>query len=564
MGDMIVVKLVVCFLFSFTLWATPKAELMSNSFYDSYYLGEDDFKEFFGAVDPLRKWDHGERNFVEDLVHKSLIEDRIDQSLISMERWISKLPKASQCSNFNLNKNNEYIRYIYRLLAISYTFEGLKDYHKFLYRLNGDSDSCSLSWDHLFSKCSPKYSEMKKFRQRANVRRIYEVSYSKLKPISDDEIRFLLDSLKKKRKTVSNISHSRIISKCSSSSCADLSKEKLVKYLIGFCKDDIKFINKLCNENDDLFGASYIEEFKSILHNGHAFKNQKGASVCVERFSSEYQAKEGQYDFLNAIVPIVSYKLSQDDERYLQGSLFIPGSLKYFDDMGLKDFLFKAPKSTPIPVIVKAKPKPTKIPFKISKSTPIPVPTKIIIKKKNPPKIKVPKLAEFEKAVIRQRKSKDKFVEIDVDMSKLGSEYKFPPALFKSMNKPLLDFQSREALTDMKTYDKLGSKQEPVRLKFVKFLIDKKYHQGLYNIVSIIGDKFYTLNDFDNKKEPVFIKIYTSKKMNNEWQISILKSPTDAELKAMKVKKVEKKFNPYTFKIKKKKKKNKSYSPVLK
>src|SRR5690606_8220543 len=77
------------------------------------------------------------------------------------------LPNQSACPNSYMAENIDYIRYLYRLLTLSYVYESLKDYQETLYGLGQSSQTCSISYDVLFKKCAPKNDEMKKFVMRA-------------------------------------------------------------------------------------------------------------------------------------------------------------------------------------------------------------------------------------------------------------------------------------------------------------------------------------------------------------------------------------------------------------
>ena len=108
-------------------------------------------------------------------------------------------------------------------------------------------------------------------------------------------------------------------------------------------------------------------------------------------------------------------------------------------------------------------------------------------------------------------------------MAKLLEDYPISQKVLSKISKPLKVYQTRRALEDMKNFDNLGSKVQPLRLLFLKYLIDFEQHQGLYNIISVIGDSFYTLNDIEKKKSPVRIKLKNDESTNYMWQIYILR-----------------------------------------
>jgi len=69
----------------------------------------------------------------------------------------------------------------------------------------------------------------------------------------------------------------------------------------------------------------------------------------------------------------------------------------------------------------------------------------------------------------------------------------------------------------------LGAKEAPVGLVFLKFLIDTDNHQGLYNVVNVLGEKFYVNNDFESKTEPVLVELKNDKSTDNRWTFTLLK-----------------------------------------
>jgi hypothetical protein len=89
---------------------------------------------------------------------------------------------------------------------------------------------------------------------------------------------------------------------------------------------------------------------------------------------------------------------------------------------------------------------------------------------------------------------------------------------------PISKFQTRAALNDMKTYDNLGSINAPVGLIFLKYLIDTENHQGLFNITTVLGEKFYVVNDIEKKEKAVYIQLLNDSSTNNKWQITLIKA----------------------------------------
>ena len=57
---------------------------------------------------------------------------------------------------------------------------------------------------------------------------------------------------------------------------------------------------------------------------------------------------------------------------------------------------------------------------------------------------------------------------------------------------------------------------------FLKYLIDFDYHQGLWNILAILGDHFYVLNDIEKKSDPIKIHLSNDLSTNYGWQIEVV------------------------------------------
>jgi hypothetical protein len=84
---------------------------------------------------------------------------------------------------------------------------------------------------------------------------------------------------------------------------------------------------------------------------------------------------------------------------------------------------------------------------------------------------------------------------------------------------------TREALKEMMTYDKLGLKDGPVPLLFIKFMIDMQEHQGLWNLISVLGDKFYVSNEIDSTFAvvPELIHLVNNDSTGNQWTLFVIK-----------------------------------------
>ena len=504
----------------------------SNRYYNLVFLGEKDFDIYSGPSDPSLVYQehYADKKFLDQIYYDTFFDQSIEANIFEWEQlWEKDLPSMSYCPNVYLNEHIDYIRYLYRLISISYLFESLKDHAKLSYKLGFSSEVCDLDWKKVFGNCAPKGEDMNLFIRRAKYRYLLGFDPTSEGLLTIGEAKTWVSSLH------GNLDNKSIVGKrlgdwCrDQENCDDFSYHELKKGLNSICNKDKEMINLFCSENDNLYGISQSEIPKDLLIKSNVTRviNTGGfAQACLDRFSSLFEKKQTRYPWVEDTFPLVKSKLEVEDKDYIQGRIFTPGALKEFDDRGLTSFLFVKP--TPVPT-----PKPTPVPTPapvVAKVIPTPAPTPIPTPKPTPrptPKPKPtprPELSAFEKAVANLINNRLK--ESKVDMEKFRVGHPHVKRLVKAIAGPLKDYQTRKALTDMKTYDKLGTKAQPVPLLFLKLLIDQDSHTGLWNIISILGDKFYVINDLDKKSIPVVMHLDNSRKTDNIWQITII-SETD-------------------------------------
>lgn len=433
--------------------------------------------------------------------------------------WFEEIPYMSQCPNFYLNENLDYIQYLFRLLTISYLFESLKDHNILSFRLGLRESSCNLDWNQIFKQCKPKSQEMKKFLRRAKYRYLIDFDLTKFYKMNSSEISNWKKGLKNRSDL--SIAEHRINQSCGPN-CRQSTKQ-IEMGMVRSCEEDRKLIGMICSEEDHLYGMSYVEEPIDILLESHVMRiiNNGGfGRKCLDRFVSLFKKKEFEYKGLADIYKYVSSHLKSTNSKYLQGEIFTPGALKEFDDQGLDNFLFvekAAPVPTPTP---KPTPAPTPKPTPKVVATPKPTPTPTPKPTPKPTPTPEPLPSEFELANRRMKKKDAKFEMVKMDQFK--KDYVFTPRMITALKGPLQDYQTREALQDMVSYDKLGTIDEPMRLRFLKYLVDQNIHQGLWNIISVIGKEFWVYNDIDDVKSPVYIRLINDKSTNYKWTFMII------------------------------------------
>lgn len=523
--------LIGLFLIAFSSRSLFAADTKSNAYYDSVFLGEKDFDTYKGPLDPSIEFqEHLATNTFLDTLFEEWYFFNLSSPQVKEweDEWFNTFPAMSSCPNFYLNENVEYIRYLYRLISISYLFESLKDHSQTYFSLGYSNDPwCGLDWKEVFGACKPTSSDMKTFVKRTQFRYLMDFDPLAFKQMGKGDREKWLTKKREQleRGEVNNIVDFRLRENCNQGNdCGNLKEEKVRKIVTSVCQKDKELIQILCSEKDMLYGISPSGIPRELLIKSNVMRviNEGGfAENCLRRYSQLQKGKERKYDWLLDTFVYVKKKMEQEKPDYLQGQIFIPGALKEFDDRGLTEFLFVAPKPTPTPTpkptpapTPKPTPKPTPAPTPIATPTPTPKPTP------TPTPTPEPQPSQFE--IARMILVKKKLKESPVNMEIFKDEFVFDEAFVKRVRGPLAVFQTIKALKDLKKYDKLGSKRTPVKLFFLKLLIDQQSHKGLWNIISVIGDKFYVKNDLEKKEFPVLCQLENNEKTGYKWQITIL------------------------------------------
>ncbi|MGZ3788905.1 MAG: hypothetical protein ACXVLQ_10295 [Bacteriovorax sp.] len=505
--------------------------LSLDRYYQSLFIGEKKTSNYHGPLDPRAVFDEasGDLWTLDDMFSSHYLNEQIQPEAMELyEFWFKKVAEKSTCPDVALGENIDYIRYLYRLLSISYLFESLKINHKIGRELGAEKNICSLSFDDVFGKCRSKTSDMKKFQERVYGKFVNEISKIHVTPFNKKELADWLSDFQRSTSLSLDPVHVRLHEWCfnEKKNCRNLSLEELKTALGTICKSDRDLILNFCSEEDGLYGISYAERATELIQASNAFKliNQSGmGEECLRRYVKIFSPKEIRYGSLIRQFPIIYSHLIRSNSRYPQGELFLPGALKEFDMKGLSDFLtaLKPPKVEPkVLVAPKPRPKPVPKPVIVARPLEVPKPEPVQIEIVEPPK---PKLSEFESRVLELE---DKKLEsLSLNMETFREDFEFTQQMIADLSLPIKKFQTRAALNDMKSYDNLGSAEAPVGLIFLKYLIDTENHQGLYNIITVLGDKFFVYNDIEKKDRPVYIELRNDASTNNHWQIVLMKSP---------------------------------------
>lgn len=502
-------------------------------YYQNLFLGEKKTNDYFGPLDPRTVFNEesGDLQTLDDQFKNHYLNNETQPEALDVHNfWFKKIIEKSTCPDLTLGQNIDYIRYVYRLLSISYLFESLKVNSKLSRELGFNKSICSLSFDAVFGKCKTKSDDMKKFHERVYGKFVNEISKINVSQFDKKEMATWLLDFQHSTSLSTDPALARLHDWChlQKKNCRNLSIDELKKALTNICSDDQEIITNLCSEQDNLYGISYAEKATELIESSNAFNliNRSGMGEdCLRRYVKIFAPKEVRYNSLSRQFPIIYSELLHENKRYLQGELFLPGALKEFDMKGLGDFLtaLKPPKieSKVVITVPKAKVQPQIKPTLTIAVRPIPAPkpeaVKMVIE---PPK---PVISEFERAF--KELSDKKLDSLFIDMDIFRDDFEFTQQMISNLSAPIKKFQTRAALTDMKSYDNLGSIDAPVGLIFLKYLIDTENHQGLYNIITVLGNKFYVNNDIEKKVTPVYVELRNDSTTKNHWQIILLKYP---------------------------------------
>ena len=521
-----------------------------DQYYQQMFTGQHLAGNYDGPLNPLTRFNNemGQLVFLDEDFKNNYFHAEIQSDFFELrDFWFNKLNDKSACPDSELGQNLDYIRYLYRLITISYLFESLRINHRINTQLGGDKNLCSLSYDEIFGKCNPQTSDMKKFKERVQGKFANEISLINYSPLFKSEINGWLTLFKRSSIDAVDPTFSRLYSWCkmTGKNCRDLTLPKIKEAVAGFCERDRELMQKICDEKDELYGLSYIEKSADIVKISSAFNlvNSSGSGEqCLRRFTKVFKAKESRSHELAQIYPAIYHYLVNEKSRFLQGELFLPGALKEFDKKGLNDFLAALKPPKPVVAVVVPPPKPIDPPQKIVIEKPKPQVLEVKNVQEEVISLPIPevKISEFERAVLELKEKNLARVSLDMDL--FQSDMEFTTKQISELAPTVRKFQARKALKEMKQFDRLGSKEGALGLVFIKFLIDTENHQGLYNVLAELGNNFYVMNNLENKKDPILVELRNDVSTHNKWQLSIIKPQKNSEalLKKNKVESEEK------------------------
>ena len=496
-----------------------------TEYYKKLYIGEKKTSNYYGPLDPRSEVTLNGLVLLDDIFKEEYLNEQLQEAPFSLHKyWFDEIVEKSSCPDSTLNENMDYIRYLYRLANLSYLFEGMKLNNKVANQIGG-KNICSITFKDVFLGCTPKSSDMNKFYERVYGKFVNEIDKTYTTSFTKKQTSEWLSLFHSTNSLTTDPVYSRLHDWCilNKRNCRDLSLEEIKQALDGFCNEDKKMMKMICSEKDNFYGLSAINTPSELIKSSNAFNliNQTGmGEECLRRYSKLFKSQESSYSSLTKQYPLLYSYLLRNKTTYLQGQLFLPGALKEFDMKGLSDFLNALkPPSEEVVVVIKPKPIPKPRPVvvvapKVEEKVVVVEPVVIIEPER-------PKVSEFERGVLELKEKN--LSTYTLNMEKFRDDFEFTPAMIAELSGPIKKFQTRSALNDMKSYDLLGKEEAPVGLVFLKFLIDTENHQGLYNIITVLGNKFFVSNDIENKTTPYYIELKNDPSTNNRWTIIILK-----------------------------------------
>ena len=483
---------------------------------DDLYLGQKNFTHYFDVYDPeiLKGKTSDQVIFKDDKKKDDYLNNAIsNEFLVEKEKLLKDINTSLDCSNKDLARIYSYYRYAHRLLSLSYLYEAFIDYDLTLKKL-GEDPTCMDKFKLKLKSCSAKTKDMKVFLSNLE-------NFVKFQPKEYLDSRFSVKSFRKDffsgfSANKFNLLHYRLDSANSSN---------LKKKISSVCSEDLESFGLICNEEDSLFGMSRVYETYDLLTNSSVFnffKYKININGCLRRFKKTFSSKELRYQNLREIFPYLFEQLKETNSR--EGRVFALGTLKEFIQKGLSLFNKKEDQPKEVkkekpkvlePQVKKIEPEEIK---KLAKTKPVETKVKEKSKKKARPIVKTAFLEAQEFATQRALSS------YPVDMDKFKYDYVIPLGIKEKLDSSLAIFLKQSSLKIMKDNEGLGSKNGAIPLILLKYMIDYDKHVELYNIVNVVGEDFFVMNDIDQlaSDSPTKIKLLNNVKSNYRWQIYII------------------------------------------
>jgi hypothetical protein len=317
------------FLIAFSALAADKAD----RFFVEGYLGEKALSEYSERWQPLIFQDPylGRIQFSDE----KFLQEYFQNYIFHDEKYYaaflkSELPGGSLCTNEDLGKNFDEIRFSYRLITLSYLLEARWHMNLMASRIRVKK-ACDFDVIEWAKTCHPKSTEMKKFVDRIIH---FHPRYNERLPSDFDRKTFMKSFRKGEFEWYSQY---RVKDVCG----AGCDEDNLQDAFQKVCSENDKILNLICNEDDEIMGMSNQRDAYFLLGQSNIINtfNKNGEAMgCLRRFSEILAHREVSYPGLkNLFPPLHSMLKAQHGERFLQGRVFFFGAGKEFEEKGLTD-----------------------------------------------------------------------------------------------------------------------------------------------------------------------------------------------------------------------------------
>jgi hypothetical protein len=446
-----------------------------------------------------------------------------------MRPFVQQLQQAFTCPSEILEEYYLDFRQAYRLLTLSYIFEGSLLVHQEMKKI-GWNDYCVMS-PSILEKCRPQSSQMKN-DLNAIKHQFKHFFSSNTQPINTVKAR---EEWFRQSQSDKLTNFSRLLKRSGYFNLENAAEKNewqnlLPRKVKSLCQSWQESFQDICSEKDSLFGVQKNPLLTYMINSSILFQDTPFPEVvtsCLHQFSFFHRELERVSLELDSLFPFVRDELMQTQNPLKWGRLFSWASLQTFKVKGLKNVVSP---QTPLVYLqpVKPRPLPPRLP---------PASRQEIIKEKTTPEkqeasseeilnqkneLRREQLSAFQ--IARKKLLEQKLSRSPVDMIKFRFDHIFSMVELDYFQQALGEYTSRIALEEMKKYDKLGSSEGCLPLSFLKFLLDAQNHQALFNLQGVIGKNFWVENDLDEegKKNCDFLELDFQTQSNQGWQLILL------------------------------------------
>lgn len=498
----------------------------------AYRYGQHDFQLYSGPLYPdfqVREADN-KLIFLSEHLQRRYFELLISQEFFDLADYFEEAQKLESCPNELINRHFELIRYLYRITFLSaldlfledlrYTTRGLRFEKK-----------CDYDVHTLLSSCSPQSVRMKTFLEQTKQfeKRIDAQGFLP----KDAPTSFQKSWMENEKDELVQTSLTRAFVEQSHESALKLKGERQIDalqlQLSAACAESKKLFTKICSERDEFYASADSVAAYRLALSFTAFSRKltpQDRGGCLMRFGQLMQGKESSSTFLTSLLDLIYERKSQMfSDRTPR--LSAVGILSEYRPDELVSFVKTDQQTSPSPKEAK---KSVQKPLAPLAPQDLPVFTRprpeVAKDQVEQAPIKMgpaaPKTHFLRMSELRREFGLDK---VKIDMERFAYDYVFNSKMRAFLDDKLEMFFQRKALEEMKQFDGLGTVKGPVPLLFVKYLIERKQYQGLFNLIDVVGERFYIQNGMDDKTYQVpseYIRLQYVQGPLSGWQIYIL------------------------------------------